>query len=112
MTKDPMKQLVETIGAGSLAAHICTLIVENQRAIAEHYAGVDGMQYPGNLLGEMEQLLSARNPRAIKEKIGCWRRWIDDTARIQKMLERTLILIEAFVIFYQAENGDTNDING
>ena len=107
-----MKQLVETIGAGLLAAHICTLIVENQRAIAEHYAGVDGMQYPGNLLGEMEQLLSARNPRAIKEKIGCWRRWIDDTARIQKMLERTLILIEAFVIFYQAENGDTNDING
>ena len=109
MPKDPMKQLVETIGAGSLASHICAQIVENQRAIAEHYAGMDGMQWPDNLLGQMRELLSARNAHAIKEKIGCWRRWIEDTARIQKMLERTLVLIEAFVIFYQAENGSADE---
>ena len=112
MSKDPMKQLVETIGAGSLAAHICTLIVENQRAVAEHYAGMDGMQWPDNLLGQMVELISSQDGRAVGDNIESWRCWIDGTADIQKMLERTLVLIKAFLIFYRAENGGTNDING
>ena len=109
MPKDLMKDLLETIGAGSFATHICEQIIADQRAIAEHYSSMDGMQYPSNLLGEMEQLLSTREYRAIQDKINSWRRWIDDTARIQKMLERTLVLIEAFLIFYRAENGSIDE---
>ena len=109
MPKDPMKQLVETIGAGSLAAHICAQIVENQRAVATHYADMDGMSYPRNLLGEMEELLSTRRYHAIQDKIDSWRRWIEGTAEIQKMLERTMVLIEAFLIFYRVENGSADE---
>ena len=109
MPKDLMKDLLETIGAGSFATHIREQIIADQRAIAEHYSSMDGMQYPDNLLGAMEQLLSTRKYHAIENNIECWRNWIDDTARIQKMLERTLVLIEAFLIFYRAENGSIDE---
>ena len=102
---DDMRNLIETIGRGSFAAHIREQIMDNQRAVAVHYASMDGMQWPDNLLGQMVELLSSQDGRAVERKIENWRTWIEGMATVQKMLERTLVLVEAFLIFYQTENG-------
>ena len=109
MAKRKMHEIIERIGAESLANHLCEQIQADQRKIAVHYSSVDGMSYPHNLLGEMEKLLAEHEYATIGEKIQCWRRWIDDTEKVQQMMERTLVLVEAFVLFYQEANGFEND---
>jgi len=109
MAKNSMSRMIESIGAESLAAHLREEIQRNQRDIAMHYSNVDGMSYPNNLLGEMEELLAQRDYPAITSKIESWQRWLDDSRRVREMLERTLILIESFVVFYRAENGLDGD---
>jgi len=105
MAKSKMHGIIERIGAESLASHLREQIQADQRRIAVHYSSVDGMSYPHNLLGEMEKLLAEHDCNAIKEKIKCWRQWIDDTEKVQQMMRRTLGDVEAFIRFYQEANG-------
>lgn len=104
-----MKVIIERIAAESQATHLRNRILDDQRRIADHYSGVDGMQYPNNLLGEMQELLAGRAYHEIDEKVQCLHRWIDGAQTVQRMLERTLVLIEEFVIFYRVSQEPTDE---
>lgn len=110
MTKEtPIHDIIKGIGEESLVGHLREKIAQDQRSIALLYSGVDPMAYPANLLGDMEQLLAKREYRAIEAKIKCWQQWIENARKVQSMLERTLILIESFVMWYQVANGGADE---
>ena len=99
------QDLMEVIAASTFSEKLQDRIEQDQRYIAVVGEDVSAMAWPKNILGEMENLVRARDYVAILDHLETWEDWLDRSRDIERRLRETMILLRQFVDFFQQTNG-------